>query len=438
MPEKLNRREFMAAGAAATAGLLLPRRLRAEAPKINTDMPGKLMKPDVKPELHGKPLDLPRWKYGKQSTSTETMLMFRGNPTHTFYGTGPLSENPKKIWEHEHRTFKTWLRGHRITWTGTGWTGQPARLGDYVFIGSTGQRVYAYEAETGKLRWELPGGRMYKGSMCIYENRLYMGNTDNYFRCVDAATGEVVWQMDTGTDCDSSPVVVDDKLYVAGESGNLHCMDPRTGKYHWVTYIGGFGKGTKGGSNGSETSPAIADGEVFVADYDGFMHCFDAKTGKRKWKVATNDDTDVSAVVVDELVYIAGQEKAPYLYCFDRSKKGETVWKFKNETGWWSTPAVVGDRLYIGGDGGKVYCLNRKTGKEIWSGTWSEQVWSSPAVVDGKVVFGTRSDHIYMVDAKTGKEIWKGDMGGRTISTPIVVDGKIYIGSSTGKFACFG
>ena len=387
--------------------------------------------------LTGDPLVLPDWTHGDTSSSTDTMLMFRGNPTHTFYGTGPLSENPTLQWSQELARFHTKLRGRKVTWTGTGWSGQPVKIGGYVFVGGQGGYAYAFDAATGEIKWRYKGKRMFKGSICAFENVLFMGNTDNYYRGVDAATGKELWKFDTGTDIDSSGVVVGGKLYVAGESGYLRCLNPRTGKHFWKTDLGGTGKGTKGGSNGSETSPAIADGEVYAATYDGFLYCVDQKSGEIKWRCETGDDTDASPVIVGDRVYVAAEEKNPKLFCFDRSKEGAEVWSLDNRKGWWSTPAVVDDKLYIGGNDSKVYCLDAKTGKKVWVHDAGSSVWSSPAVVDGKVVVGTRSRYLIMLDAKTGKRIWRGDMGGRTLSTPIVVDGAIYVGSSAGKFQCF-
>lgn len=440
MTSKLDRRSFLKSVGVAAAAAAAPASLFAQdkpAPDAAAAPPEE--ENFIEPEgLTGEPLTLPPWAYGKSSTSAETMLMFRGNPSHTFYGTGTIRDKPELKWSQPLARFHTTLRGRKVTWTGTGWSGQPVKLGDYVFVGGQGGYIYAFEAATGVIRWRFKGRRMFKGSACVYENRLYTGNTDDMFRCIDMATGKLVWQLDTGTDCDSSGVVFEDKLYVGGESGFIHCLDPRTGKHHWKREVGGTGKGTLAGSNGSETSPAIADGELFAGTYDGFMHCLDLKSGQVKWKVETGDDTDVSAVIVEERVYIAAEEKSPLLYCFDREQKGKTVWSHKNNTGWWSTPAVVGDRLYIGSNDGKMLCLDAKSGKVIWEYKTPAGVWSSPAVVDDKVVFGCRDPHIYMLDAKTGKFIWKGEMGGRTLSTPIVVDGVIYVGSSAGEFKCFG
>ena len=44
------------------------------------------------------PLKLGPWKYGGGSYADDTVLMFRGNPAHTFYGTGPLPDGLTELW----------------------------------------------------------------------------------------------------------------------------------------------------------------------------------------------------------------------------------------------------------------------------------------------------------------------------------------------------
>jgi outer membrane protein assembly factor BamB len=378
------------------------------------------------------------WRYGKGSFAPDTLLMFRGNPAHTFYGTGPIPDAPRLVWKFRTAEINNIVHGKPTTWAGTGWTGTASKLGDYVYVGSVGGYVYCFEAFTGRLVWAHRGGGMFKGSLCIYDNKVYIGNTDNLLRCLDAATGRKIWTFDTGKDLDSSPCVVDGHLYIAGENAYARAIDAQTGKEIWRTFMGGIGPGTLLGSNGSETSPAVADGQFYAATYDGDLFCIDTKDGKVRWKTRTHDDTDASAVVAGEFVYAAAEEKAPYLFCFERAT-GREVWRYAdNPKGYWSTPAVVGNRIFIGGDDGLLHCVDAGTGKGVWTFKTGAEVWCSPSVVEDKVVFGSRDGHLYILDAASGREIWRQAVDGRIISSPCIVDGYIWIGSATGYFYCFG
>jgi outer membrane protein assembly factor BamB len=376
---------------------------------------------------------LPSWPYGNSSTSRETVLMFRGDGSHTFGGTGPIPEAAPQIrWRYRTPRIDTTNHGLPMTWAGTGWTGSAVKLGDYVYVGSVAGEAYCFEAETGRLVWKIGSGGKYKSSFCAYQNRLYIGNTDNLLRCIDAQTGRLLWKHDTWNDLDSSPCVIGGRLYVAGENGHVRCMDPLTGDLIWKTFVGGLSEGSLLGSNGSETSPAIVDDELYGATYDGELYCLDIRTGEKRWVAKTGDDTDASIAIDGEFLYAGAQEKAPYLYCFARAD-GREVWRYDgNPLGYWSTPAVADGRVHVGGEDGKLHTVDAGTGRPIWTFSTGDGVWSSPSVVDGKVIFGSRDFHLYCVEAKSGAEVWRVKLDGRIISSPCIVGGKIWIGTATG------
>ena len=380
---------------------------------------------------------LPAWRYGENSVADDAMLMFRGNGAHTFYGTGPIPEAaPKIVWRYRTATLRNMVRGTPVVWAGTGWTGTAVKLGNYVFVGSVGGYVYAFEADNGRLVWQVKGGGKFKGSPCLYRNRLYIGNTDNLLRCIDAETGRTIWRHDTSRDLDSSPCVIGGRLYVAGENGYVRCLDPETGRLIWKRFVDGIGPGTKLGSNGSETSPAVADGELYTATYDGVLFCLDVETGRVKWTTKTHDDTDASAVIVGDFVYACAEELASHVFCFQR-KNGKEVWRYsRNTKGYWSTPAIADGKLHVGGQDGVMHTIDANSGAPLWTFQTRAAIWSSPAVVDGKVLFGSRDFYFYCLNAETGSLVWKVKLDGRIISSPCIVDGKIWIGTATGYFYC--
>jgi eukaryotic-like serine/threonine-protein kinase len=431
-----SRRAFLT-GLGAAAGALACDAHNAPAAAQGTAAQ-KARRPPGQPAPSGPGANLGPWKYGTSSVADDTVLMFRGNGAHTFYGTGPMPDRLQVIWKFRTSALPSSVHGKPVTWTGTGWTGTAVKLGDYVFVGSVSGMAYAFEAMTGKLVWSLRSGGLFKGSFCAYANKLYIGNTDNLVRCIDATNGTLLWSLDTGRDCDSSPCVIDGRLYIAGENGYARCLDAETGKEVWKTFMGGIGPGTELGSNGSETSPAVADGEYYSATYDGELFCIDMRSGRIKWKTKTHDDTDASPVLSSEFVYAAAEEKASRLYCFAR-ENGREIWRYTDNTrGYWSTPALVGDRLYVGGDDNNLHCVDAKSGKGVWKFATAGAVWSSPCVVDGKVVFGSRDFHVYVVDATSGQEISRLKLDGRVISSPCIVGGYVWIGTATGWFYGLG
>ena len=146
-----SRRRFLELTAAGAAMLALPRR-RAEArtrkkPRLEhgTKVPAK------DPYGHvNRTATLPAWD-GSTSTASKpgSMRMFRGNPAHDYYGSGTLSESPSLLWKFRMSDLSTEKHGKPTVWSGTGWTGQALKHGDYVFVGSTGGHFHCFEAATG-------------------------------------------------------------------------------------------------------------------------------------------------------------------------------------------------------------------------------------------------------------------------------------------------
>ena len=114
------------------------------------------------------------------------------------------------------------------------------------------------------------------------------------------------------------------------------------------------------------------------------------------------------------------------------------LWSYT--TGDWvrSSPAVAGDRVYVGSDDNKIYCLNADTGAFIWSYTTGCWVFSSPAVAEGRVYVGSCDNKVYCFNAENGALIWSYTTGGRVDSSPAVVNGRVYIGSNDSNVYCFG
>ena len=106
-----------------------------------------------------------------------------------------------------------------------------------------------------------------------------------------------------------------------------------------------------------------------------------------------------------------------------------------------SSPAVVGNCVFVGSDDGRLYCLDALTGAKIWSSTMTNEklalsMISSPSVVDGRVFIGSLPN-VYCFNASTGDQIWCFPTAGRwVLSSPAVADSRVYVGSEEGEIYC--
>jgi hypothetical protein len=63
---------------------------------------------------------------GPSRQAVKGLLQFRGNPSRTYYGEGPVPERPRVLWRYPKEPMCAESRvGSKVsTWCGTGWTGQ--------------------------------------------------------------------------------------------------------------------------------------------------------------------------------------------------------------------------------------------------------------------------------------------------------------------------
>ncbi|MFW5866664.1 MAG: PQQ-binding-like beta-propeller repeat protein [Armatimonadota bacterium] len=101
-----------------------------------------------------------------------------------------------------------------------------------------------------------------------------------------------------------------------------------------------------------------------------------------------------------------------------------------------SSPAVSGERAFVGNSLGTMHAVSTTDGTVIWSFETGGAVVSSPAVAEGRVVFGSVDGFFYAVSAETGEQAWCYRTRGPVLSSPAVVDGRVVFGSMDGRMYC--
>jgi len=167
--------------------------------------------------------------------------------------------------------------------------------------------------------------------------------------------------------------------------------------------------------------------------HTGYSESPAPNTNQTQWNYTTGGSVISSPAVAGDKVYVgSGDNKT---YCLDDST-GASIWNYT--TGGWvqSSPAVADGRVYVGSDDGKVYCLDASTGAHIWNYTTDSSVSSSPAVAGDKVYVGSYGGKFYCLDASTGVHIWNYTTYYQVLSSPAVADNKVYVGSIDFRVYC--
>jgi outer membrane protein assembly factor BamB len=122
-------------------------------------------------------------------------------------------------------------------------------------------------------------------------------------------------------------------------------------------------------------------------------------------------------------------------------KKPEIVWRYENPERhfeFYSSAAATDRIVVVGGRDKLVHALDPATGELRWSFPTKGRVDSSPVIVGDRVFIGSHDGNLYGLNLQTGKEVWKFTTGGKVSSSPAVAAGRMVIANDEGKVFCFG
>ena len=122
-------------------------------------------------------------------------------------------------------------------------------------------------------------------------------------------------------------------------------------------------------------------------------------------------------------------------------KTRKILWRYRRPDRnfpFYSSAALVGNRIVVGGRDKLVHAIDRQSGKAAWTFTTRARVDSSPVIAAGRVYVGSNDGRLYVLDATSGKSVFEFEAGGPLSASPAVASGKVVIGSQDGKLFCLG
>lgn len=303
-----------------------------------------------------------------------------------------------------------------------------------VYTADASGVVYAITTD-GEEVWRHETGRnLHSRALAVRNGRVYVGTAGNMPAVVSGETeksraGEVValdaedgterWSFAGPEDWFTGPAVGDGRVYVGNHTGAVVGLDPATGEELWTWQPTG-----EGADHASILAPPTHDdGTVYVGVHAaGWVVALDAENGEERWRRNLDaENVKSSPAVTDERVYVGSHRirgrptdgvagtatpETPTptpkptgtfgkLYALAR-EDGATEWLAETDHDIRSSPAVVGDHVYVGGGDGAL-AVTRDDGTEAWRVQFDDFVYSSPAVASGRAYVGSADGHLYCI-----------------------------------------
>jgi outer membrane protein assembly factor BamB len=384
-----------------------------------------------------------------------------------------------------------WSATENIAWiadvAGTGW-GSPVVWNDYVFVTSVvsaaptepprpglytgGERpapaslhrwiVYAFDAGTGKIRWQQelrrglpPGPRHVKNSYASETPAtdgqrvfVYFGNVGLFALDFD---GKVIWSAAVGPfrtrngwGTGASPVVHGSRVYLVADNDDrsfVAAFDSRTGKEVWrVERQEGTNWSTPFVWANDRRTELVTAGSDKVRSYD--------LDGRLLWELSGMSSITIPTPFARHGLlflssgYVGDALRPTYAIrpgaTGDISlPKGETTsafvaWSHPTIAPYNPTPLAYGDHLYTLLDRGFLLCHEATTGKEIYGrqriSADETGFTSSPWAYNGKVFALSEDGNTYVIQAGPEfKVVGRNPIGEMTLATPAVANGSVFI-----------
>lgn len=428
--------------------------------------------------------------------TTKGLLTFRGNPTRSWYGTGPMPTKPQVLWSYP---ATGGLCGESddgkgvATWCGTGWNGQPS-VWEYagrtwMAFGAYDHAVHFVDAASGRaILPPLVTGDLAKGTVSVDPDGfplLYHGSRDNRLRVIsyDGDRPNVLWSLDAyahgpvlwNDDWDASPLILDDYLFEGGENGKLYIVKLNRGygadgKVRVAPQVVWNAPGWDAEllthitdrQVSIESSVAISGTTLYVANSGGLVQGWDISGLKdgapptRTFRFWTGDDTDATiAIDAEGFLYVGSEwerqndrsrEIGQIMKLDPRRPDDPLVWSIADQgagiAGIWATPALHRDMVYVATNGGQLLGIARADGTIRWRKKLTGPTWQSPVVVDDVLVQGDCSGVLRGYDVRDTTIdpplLWSVTIGGCIESTPAVWNGRIYVGTRAGRVHAIG
>lgn len=421
-----------------------------------------------------------------------TLSMFRGNPTRSWYGSGPLPTEGAIIWRYPEKAMcsDSVDKGVSKQWCGNGWTGQPVVYEHdgvtEIIFGAYDKQVHFVNAETGEdARAPFPTGDIIKGSVTLDPDGfplLYFGSRDNKLRIVSLEnnTTKELWSLDSkdlpgiwNDDWDSNPAIIDDILFTGGENSwffaiKLNRSYDRTGAvsiapeivFTMASYDEAF-LSKLGDKNASiENSVAVYKDTAYFANSGGRIMGLDIKNIKDGvapvvFDYWAGDDIDASIVIDDAgMLYAAVEQErlnarsaeTGQLLKLDPTREDPLVWSVRVPSktsgipgGIWATPALYKGFLYVPTNPGELLTVDTVTGAVTHRDEIGTHAWSSPIISDDELLVTTCDGRLRaysLENPATPKLSREFSIPTKSCieSTPALHAGALYFGARDGYF----
>ncbi|ASJ97426.1 MULTISPECIES: outer membrane protein assembly factor BamB [Shewanella] len=228
---------------------------------------------------------------------------------------------------------------------------------DVVVVHTSTGSLEAYNVDNGEKLWvyenKLPTLTLRGTGAAAYEaGGFFVGTADGKVAVIVKANGQAAWEQPIYTpkggneftrmaDVDMKPLIVGDNIYAVSYNGNLVSMELRTGRIVWSRKYSSFNELDSAGLN------------LYLVDDHSRIYAVDKRNGLESWSNSELTNRELTSPMVYKDYLVVGDFEG-YLHFIDRAS-GKLVGRVEvDNSGLFSQPLVIDDKIYVQSRDGKV------------------------------------------------------------------------------------
>jgi len=308
-----------------------------------------------------------------------------------------------------------------------------SREGDVAAINpTTGDEVWSIDLRDIDDKsgfFESKKSALINGGLAAGINKLFLGSENGKIYALNAETGKLDWQANIKGEVLSAPAIDSGILVVNSSSGVMKAFNATTGEELWK-----IEQDTPALTLRGISAPSIAAGGVFVGTPDGNLSVYILENGQQGWAAIVGEpsgsteferviDVDASPVIFGDKVYSISSRG--HLVAIEL-RTGQIAWKRQYSS--YTNLLLSANNIYLTDVKGHVYAVDRLNGTEKWSQlALTNRDVTAPVAVGDYIVVGDFEGYMHWLNDSTGEIVSRHqvDSSGLHVA-PIVQDDIIY------------
>ncbi|HOX55523.1 MAG TPA: PQQ-binding-like beta-propeller repeat protein [Candidatus Paceibacterota bacterium] len=296
-------------------------------------------------------------------------------------------------------------------------------------------------AASGKRLWHFATDSAVKNNIAAADGRIFATSVAGWLYALDEATGKLLWKAELDRERERWEVAAttahDGVVYVGAHS-YIAAFETQTGRRIWDKR-----HGQSDWWPSSYTVPTIAGRKLLLTTRNGAW-ALDAKTGEMLWKL---DGRFNGCLAVGNTLYTTRNNAL----CALDLAGGKLLWTGKEQVGdTASAPALAGDKLVMGTADGRVCAFATTDGSLLWAAQTGpslsslqpyqrggSDVNSSPAILGDTVYVGASDGAVHALRLADGAKLGSYSLGVPIASSPFIAGDRLYLGGYDGNLYAF-